>query len=85
MIYSPRQLAHYLKLIRQKNHWTQSELARKVGLKQSTISHFENNPDMTTLATLFKILQALELQMNIPEQREMPAHPADHSAEDNEW
>ncbi len=49
MIYSPRQLANHVRLIRQKNQWTQSELAQKVGLKQSTIAHFENNPDLTTL------------------------------------
>lgn len=42
MIYSPLQLANRLKLIRQRNGWTQSELAKKVGLKQATISHFEN-------------------------------------------
>ncbi|MWL73297.1 type II toxin-antitoxin system antitoxin HipB, partial [Escherichia coli] len=45
MIYSPVQLANYLKLTRQKNNWTQSELARKIGIKQATVSNFENNPD----------------------------------------
>ena len=48
MIYSPLQLANRLKLIRQRNGWTQSELAKKVGLKQATISHFENAPDSTS-------------------------------------
>ncbi|WP_455844301.1 type II toxin-antitoxin system antitoxin HipB [Pantoea agglomerans] len=67
MIYSPRQLADHVRLIRQKNQWTQSELAKKVGLKQATISHFENNPDLTTLATLFKILQSLDLKMDVQE------------------
>ncbi|MDO2743631.1 type II toxin-antitoxin system antitoxin HipB, partial [Escherichia coli] len=41
--------------------WTQSELAKKIGIKQATISNFENNPDNTTLTTFFKILQSLEL------------------------
>ena len=31
-IYSPVQLANYLKLVRQKNQWTQSELANTVFL-----------------------------------------------------
>jgi HTH-type transcriptional regulator/antitoxin HipB len=65
MIYSPQQLANHLKLIRQKNGWTQTELAKKVGLKQATLSHFENAPDTTTLATLFKILHSLELSIDI--------------------
>ncbi len=29
MIYSPTQLANAMKLVRQKNGWTQSELAKK--------------------------------------------------------
>ncbi len=63
MIYSPVQLANYLKLTRQKNNWTQSDLARKIGIKQATVSNFENNPDNITLTTFFKLLQALELTM----------------------
>ncbi|MFJ5160116.1 type II toxin-antitoxin system antitoxin HipB [Pantoea sp. NPDC088449] len=80
MIYSPRQLANHVRLIRQKNQWTQSELAQKVGLKQSTISHFENYPDLTTLATLFKILQSLDLQMDVLEKNELSA-----SISENDW
>lgn len=85
MIYSPQQLANCLKLIRQKNHWTQSELARRVGIKQATISHFENNPEMTTLATLFKILQALEVHMIIADNSQLPAQDNPASAEDSAW
>lgn len=62
-IYSPTQLANAMKLVRQQNGWTQSELAKKIGIKQATISNFENNPDNTTLTTFFKILQSLELSM----------------------
>lgn len=57
-IYSPTQLANAMKLVRQQNGWTQSELAKKIGIKQATISNFENNPDNTTLTTFFKILQS---------------------------
>lgn len=68
------------RLIRQKNHWTQSELAKKVGLKQATISHFENNPDLTTLATLFKILQSLDLKMDVQEK-----DPSAVNGQENDW
>ncbi|WP_312630757.1 type II toxin-antitoxin system antitoxin HipB [Pantoea piersonii] len=65
MIYSPQQLAHLIRLERQKRGWTQSDLARRVGIKQATVSNFENNPDKTTLTTLFKILQSLEQELVI--------------------
>lgn len=48
-IYSPMQLANAMKLVRQQNGWTQSELAKKIGIKQATISNFENNPNNTSL------------------------------------
>ncbi|MRT07677.1 type II toxin-antitoxin system antitoxin HipB [Pantoea agglomerans] len=82
MIYSPLQLANRLKLIRQRNGWTQSELAKKVGLKQATISHFENAPDSTSLATLFKLLQSLELSLEVQE-KEGAGAPQVH--DEDEW
>ncbi|SIO95702.1 type II toxin-antitoxin system antitoxin HipB [Vibrio spartinae] len=65
MIYSPQQLANSLLLIRQKNKWTQSEVAKKVGIKQATISNFENRPDKATLSTMFEIIQALDLTLYV--------------------
>lgn len=64
-IYSPTQLANAMKLVRQQNGWTQSELAKKIGIKQATISNFENNPDNTTLTTFFKILQSPAVETNV--------------------
>lgn len=69
-IYSPVQLANAMKLIRQKNGWTQNDLAQRIGIKQATISNFENNPDKTTLTTLFKILQSLEMSLILQEKKE---------------
>ncbi len=37
----------------------QDALAGRIGIKQATLSNFENHPDKTTLTTLFKILQSL--------------------------
>ncbi|ASI96997.1 MULTISPECIES: type II toxin-antitoxin system antitoxin HipB [Vibrio harveyi group] len=65
MIYSPQQLANVLLLIRQKNGWTQSEVAKRVGIKQATISNFENKPEKATISTMFKIVQALDLTVKI--------------------
>ncbi|MBW1212354.1 type II toxin-antitoxin system antitoxin HipB [Pantoea allii] len=77
MIYSPRQLANQVKLLRQQDGLTQAELAKTVGLKQATLSHFENNPETTSLATLFKILQALNLAVVLQGNQ-----PASASSED---
>ncbi|HIF9109013.1 TPA: type II toxin-antitoxin system antitoxin HipB [Photobacterium damselae] len=71
MIYSPKQLADMMLLIRQKNRWTQSELAKKVGIKQATISNFENNPNKTTLSTFFKLVQAMDLTLSIQEKSQV--------------
>ena len=65
MIYSPQQLANVLLLIRQKSGWTQSEVAKKVGIKQATISNFENKPEKATISTMFKIIQALDLTVKV--------------------
>ncbi|GLQ75049.1 type II toxin-antitoxin system antitoxin HipB [Vibrio penaeicida] len=71
MIYSPKQLADLMLLIRQKNGWTQSELAKRVGIKQATISNFENNPNKTTLSTFFKLAQAMDLTFSIQEKTQV--------------
>lgn len=85
MLYGPAQLANYLKLVRQKNQWTQSELAKRIGIKQATVSNFENNPEKTTLATLFKILQSLEMSMVLYE-KNVPATVSEKSSNDDlEW
>ena len=68
MIYSPQQLANQLKLIRTNNNWTQAGVAKRVGVKQATISNFENEPDRCQLQTLFKIMQALHVSMLIQPQ-----------------
>ena len=79
-IYSPTQLANAMKLVRQQNGWTQSELAKKIGIKQATISNFENNPSLTTF---FKILQSLELSMTLCDAKN--ASPEATEQQDLEW
>ncbi|WCE31884.1 type II toxin-antitoxin system antitoxin HipB [Vibrio sp. SCSIO 43137] len=81
MIYSPKQLADRILLIRQQNNWSQSELAKKVGIKQATISNFENNPSRTTLATFFKLLQAMDLVLTVDEKSQNQTSTPD----DEDW
>lgn len=83
-IYSPVQLANYLKLLRHQNHWTQDALARRIGIKQATLSNFENHPDKTTLTTLFKILQSLGVVMTLNAKAAETA-PAPDNNTDLDW
>ncbi|MEG5548433.1 type II toxin-antitoxin system antitoxin HipB [Enterobacter wuhouensis] len=84
MIYSPSQLANYMKLVRQKNGWTQIALARKIGIKQATVSNFENNPDKSTLTTFFKILQSLGMTMALYESADAMLDE-DNNQQDLDW
>ena len=79
MIYNSKQLANYLKLVRNQNNWSQAEVAKRIGVKQSTLSNFENDPERCQIQTVFKILQALGLTMNI-----MP-NPPHHTSQNEDW
>lgn len=83
MLYSAKQLADLMLLTRQKNGWTQTELAKKVGIKQATISNFENNPDQTRLSTFFKILQAMDLALKLESKTQK--NESNNSQNDEEW
>lgn len=79
-LYSPVQLANYMRLVRQKNQWTQNDLSKRIGIKQATISNFENNPNKATLATMFKIMQSLEMTMVLYEKNTLV-----NTDDDLEW
>ena len=61
----PEQLSALIKAYRKKQGVTQAEIAQLVGLRVATISDFENKPESCKLATFFKILAALQLQLDI--------------------
>ncbi|UXI04687.1 helix-turn-helix domain-containing protein [Photobacterium sp. TY1-4] len=62
---SAHQLSHLLQDQRKQQGQSQCVIARKVGLRQDTVSKFENAPDGTRLDTLFKLLAALDLELEI--------------------
>ncbi|NIY48463.1 helix-turn-helix domain-containing protein [Cedecea colo] len=64
-ITSPQQLAIFLKDTRKGRKQTQEALAEKVGLRQDTISKFENSPDKTQVDTLFKILSSMNMDLHV--------------------
>lgn len=65
LIRSPRELALLVISQRKKLKLSQVEVASFVGLKQKTISAFENKPEGTKLETLFLILSAVNLDVSI--------------------
>jgi HTH-type transcriptional regulator/antitoxin HipB len=60
-----KQLSAYIKDTRLNQKQSQADAAKKVGIRQDTISSFELNPDSTKLNTLFKILSALNLELEV--------------------
>jgi len=64
-IRTTRQLAETLKGWRKTRRLTQAEAAAGVGLLPKTISALESNPDASTLASLFRLISALDLELVI--------------------
>lgn len=83
-ITSPEMLAQALKNTRQDHRLTQRATANQVGIKQATVSGFENHPERSRLETLFKLLSALELELHVTE-RNKPGGTAGNNAWDQEW
>jgi HTH-type transcriptional regulator/antitoxin HipB len=80
-ITSPKLLAQALKNARTDKKLTQQETAETIGIKQSTVSGFENQPDKARIETLFKLLSALELELHVTERNnEKPT-----TSWDQEW
>ena len=80
-ITSPKLLAQSIKNARTDKQLTQQKTAEQIGIKQSTVSGFENQPDKARIETLFKLLSALELELHVTERdREKPT-----TSWDQEW
>ena len=62
-------LAQAIKDARKQRNLTQRETAASMGMKQSTVSEFENHPEGTRLDTLFKLLAALDPKLQVVSRR----------------
>ena len=65
VIHSPKELALFVQDQRKQKTMSQTSVANKVALKQTTLSKFEIRPETTKLDTLFRILSALDLELQI--------------------
>ena len=77
MIHNAKELAIFVKSQRKTIKRNQTQLGEVVGLRQSTVSAFETNPESSKLDTLFRILAAADVQMEL--------HPKDHSKKHVAW
>ena len=64
-ITSPEMLAQAMHNQRKAKNLSQQAAAASIGVKQATLSAFENHPDGTRLETLFKLLAALDLELHL--------------------
>ncbi|PLR36503.1 transcriptional regulator [Chimaeribacter coloradensis] len=64
-ITSPDMLAQAMQSQRKTKNLSQQATAASIGVKQATLSAFENHPDGTRLETLFKLLAALDLELHL--------------------
>lgn len=65
LITSPKELALLIMNQRKKLKLSQASVGKLVGLKQQTISEFEKKPNGTRIETLFRILSALNLDIQL--------------------
>ena len=71
-IRTPGQLVNALKRQRKLRELTQATLGESSGLPQTTVSKIEVEMIDPTLSTLFKILAALDLEIEIKERKPRP-------------
>lgn len=77
-ITNAKQLSACLKDIRLTENLSQADVARRVGIRQDTVSNFELKASSTKMDTFFKILSALELNLEITPRNE-------EKSKDNDW
>lgn len=65
LIHSPNELSKLIFSERKRHKLSQAEAGSRVGLKQTTVSHFETNPERTQVTTLFRILASLDLEIHV--------------------
>lgn len=65
LVHTPKDLAAFIESQRKTLNLSQTQVAELVGLKQKTISAFENKPESTRLDTLFRILAAINLNIGV--------------------
>jgi HTH-type transcriptional regulator / antitoxin HipB len=69
---TPQQLGEILRGFRRHKHLTQAQAGRAVGLLPKTVHALEQNTEHSSLASFYKLLSSLDLELLICEK----AHPS---------
>jgi HTH-type transcriptional regulator / antitoxin HipB len=70
---TPQQLGQSLRARRAKLQLSQTEVGAKVGMKQNTVSVLEISTPSSSVASLFKVLSALGLELVVREKSGSPS------------
>ena len=84
-ITSAKMLANAVRDQRKAQNITQSNTAKLVGIKQTTVSAFENTPEGTKLDTLFKLLAALDLELHVQPRNNSAETKSSNQQWNEEW
>lgn len=71
-IRTAQQLALVLQGYRKQSGLTQKQAAGKVGMLPKTVSGLEVNPDGSSIASLFRLLSALDLELMLQPKQPSP-------------
>ena len=74
-VYFAPQLGKHLRSLRKARGLTQVQLAEKLGVVQSRIATIERKPETMSVARLFEVLAALEVQLVLRDARPGPSAP----------
>jgi HTH-type transcriptional regulator/antitoxin HipB len=62
-LHSPAQLSAHLKSLRKLRGLTQTQLAKRLGIRQSRLAEIENRPETVSSAQLLDLLAALGVEV----------------------
>lgn len=64
---NPTQIGNIIRRIRKQKGWSQSDLGKKAGVRQETVSVIENGSPTAKLETILALLAALDLEFQVSE------------------
>lgn len=80
LIHTPADLAPFYRDQRKRRGLSQTTVAQEASLRQDTVSKFEINPSNARLDTLFRLLDALDLELHL-----LPKGGEDRAADQPVW